>query len=218
MGGDLHYTGPRALEREEGAAVAGIVTQRRGGADDPGVGARLYGWLQLLTGLFVLGLLFLLVFRGFAERSMQTLKARPGLSVALGLLAFIGIPVVIGLVFFLGAFVGGAWLGIFGLALFGIALSLCFPLIAAFLALQLVTRIKRGPTASWWPMLLGLVVLTALLFIPVLGPLVAFATVLFGLGAIVLTMIPTLRFTSTPTAATAPLPPTPAEASTAFRE
>ncbi len=211
--GDVRFTGPGSIERERGSSVAGTVLQRRAEVSESGAFALLYGWLQLFMGLFLLGLVFALVFRGFLRRSLETLRIHPGLSVVAGAAALLGVPLIIGLVFFLGAFVGGAWLGLFGLAVYGIALTLCFPLIAASLGLVVVQRFRSGATAEWWPMLLGLVVLSALLFVPLLGPLVALVTVLFGLGAIVLTLIPTLRFTSTPTAETAPLPSTSASMS-----
>lgn len=196
LGGDLELTGPRALERDPGAHIAGTITQRRApGGDEPGVAAFLYGWLQILTGLFVLGLVLLLLFPRFSERATSTLRDHPGKSFGLGVLALLGVPLLVGLVFVVGTFVGGAWLGFFGLALYGIAIGLSVPLVAAFLGRASVRRLKRGPTASWWPMLLGLVVLTALYLIPFVGPLLGLATVLFGLGALVLSWLGTLRST-----------------------
>lgn len=198
LGGDLDFTGPRALERDPGSHVAGTITQRRAPtSDEGGIGALLYGWLQVLTGLFVLGLVLLLVFPRFTDRAMDALRAHPGKSLGLGVAALLGVPIVIGLVFFLGTFVGGAWLGFVGLTVYGVALLFTVPLVAASLTLALVRRARRREaTASWWQLLLGLVVLTLLFVIPFVGPLLLLATVLFGLGALVLSWLGTVRATS----------------------
>lgn len=198
LGGDLDFTGPRAIERAPGAHVAGEITQRRApGTGRPNVGAFFYGWLQVLTGLFALGLVLLFLFPRFSERATTMLERHPGKSAGFGAIALLGIPLAIGLVFAIGSVVGGAWLGLFGLALYGLALGLSVPLVAAFLGVALVRRLRGGRApAAWWPMLLGLVVLTALYLVPFLGPLVALATLLFGLGALVLSWLGTLRATT----------------------
>lgn len=210
VNGDVRYAGPEDVVRESGSLVAGAIIQR----PLPGAGPRwlmtLLGWVQLLVGMFVLGLLWLTLFRGFAQRSMHALRTRPALSFGVGTAVLLGTPPAIALVFVLGSVLGGAWLGLFGLAIYAMAVALTFPFIAATLGLAVTRRAPIGIGNLWWPLLGALVPLTILLQVPVLGPLVALACTTFGLGAIAVTLVPTLRFTRAPTAETAPLPSTPA--------
>lgn len=210
VNGDVRYAGPEDVVRESGSLVAGAIIQR----PLPGAGPRwlmtLLGWVQLLVGMFVLGLLWLTLFRGFAQRSMHALRTRPALSFGVGTAVLLGTPPAIGLVLVLGSVLGGAWLGLFGLAIYGMAIALTFPFIAATLGLAVTRRAPIGIGNLWWPLLGALVPLTILMQVPVLGPLVALACATFGLGAIAVTLLPTLRFTRSPTVETAPLPSTPA--------
>ncbi len=134
MIGDVTYTGPEDIVRHRGSIVGGAIVQHPFVGAGPRWLAMVLGWLPLLVGMFALGLIWLLAFRGFAQRSIQTLREHPGQSFGIGTAALLGVPLVIGLVFVVGAFVGGAWLGVLGIAIYGVALALCCPLLEHLVA------------------------------------------------------------------------------------
>lgn len=191
IGGDLDYRSEREARVAQGAVVAGSmerlpVEHRQRGSPLPGA---LLFWVRWLIGLFALGLLLVLVSPNFARRAPAMLRQQPWLSLGWGTALFVGLPLVAGLVFLVGLLIGGWWLGLFILALHAMALALCFPVVGMLVGRWLLERLHKTEAHLVMALLVGLVLLTLVGLVPVLGWLVVMATLFFGLGALLLTAV-----------------------------
>lgn len=220
----------------DGAHVQGDLTWPRGHAPEIHAGARVDGrrietearepeGMSMMEGPgivvgIILGTLSLwlltLVLRAVVPPVMQgaetLLRARPGLSLAVGLLALIVAPIVAILAF---VTVIGVPLGFVILAAYVALLVIGVPVAIDVVVDVVLGRARKGrPISTGWRVLalaLASLVFVALTQIPIVGGLVALAAVLLGLGALVLRAVrrsavgPTIGGGSTlgtPTAAT----------------
>lgn len=147
----------------------------------------LFFWVRGVIGLTALGLLVGLLSPRFARALPQTLRTAPWKSLGIGAVALIGLPLAAGLVFVLGAAVGGWWIGLIVLAALGAAVALCFPAVGYALGQWLLEKTHARRRRRIVALVGGVALLTLALAIPVLGFLIGLATVLFGLGALLLT-------------------------------
>jgi hypothetical protein len=145
------------------------------------------GWFRSMVGLFALGLLLVFLLPDFSRRLPATLRQSPWRSLGWGAAAFVGIPILAALIFLVGALLGGWWIGLIALGLYAVALALCFPVVGMFIGRWLLERFGKAGTPMVLALLLGLALLTLVGRVPVLGALIVLATLLFGLGALVLT-------------------------------
>ncbi len=186
IGGSLRYRSENEAELASGATVAGSVERSTPERQLPGPVAYVVGWARWLVGLFALGLLLVLLTPDFARRASATLRQSPWRSLGWGALAFLGTPFLAALVFLLGVLIGGWWIGLLALGLYLLALALCFPVVGMFLGRWLLDRFGKAGTSLVLALLLGLVLLTLAGTVPVLGGVIVLATLLFGLGALVI--------------------------------
>jgi cytoskeletal protein CcmA (bactofilin family) len=190
VNGNLSYRGDRDAQIASGAVVAGSVERlpaRHAESRGPFLGV--YFWLRSLVGLFALGLLFALLAPRFARRVTAMLHQRPLPSLGWGAALFVSLPLLAALVFLVGMLIGGWWLGLFIMALYAFAIALSFPVVGLFLGRWLLERFHKTGAHLAMALLLGLVLLTLAGRVPVLGALVALATILFGLGALLLSVV-----------------------------
>lgn len=188
IGGTLRYRSPQAAEIASGATVAGPTVHsspERGPAEGPL--RYVIGWLRSLVGLFALGMLLVLITPNFARRAPTTLRQAPWRSLGWGTAVFVGTPFIAALIFLVGVLLGGWWIGLFTLGLYAVALALCFPVVGMVIGSWLMDRFRKAGTPLVLALLLGLALLTLVGQVPVLGALIVLATLLFGLGALVLT-------------------------------
>lgn len=188
IGGSLRYRAGQEAEIAGGATVAGPL-ERLSPTEQPGRGPGLFifGWFRLLVGLFALGLLLVLLLPDFSRRVPVTLIQAPWRSLGWGAATLVGLPLLAALVFLVGALLGGWWIGLIILGAYAVALALCFPVVGMFIGRWVLERFGKAGPSMVLALLLGLVLLTLVGLVPVLGGLIALATVLFGLGALVLT-------------------------------
>jgi len=139
-------------------------------------------WLTGLVGLLILGLLVVLFFPGFARRSGEALVRSPLLSLAVGALVLIGLPILAILFFIIGALIGGWWIGFVVLALFIVLIALSIPVASVGIGGALL-RVTQRPTPAWLALVLGLVVLLLVALVPIVGGIAIFLALLFGVGA-----------------------------------
>lgn len=194
INGDLSYRSDKDAQLASGAVVTGSV-ERLSPQRAHGRGGALvaFFWVRWLVGLFALGLLLVLLFPGFARRSSTMLRQQPLPSLGWGAALFVGIPIAAALVFMVGLLVGGWWIGLFILALYGLAVALSFPVVGMLLGRWLLERFHKTGTHLVLALLVGLVLLSLVRLVPILGELVLLATVLFGLGALLLTVVKSHR-------------------------
>jgi hypothetical protein len=161
-----------------GATIGGTSKRLQTNTNWEGFGwvGRLGWWLAVSVSTLVVGLVLVwLVGRG-AARILEAGRTRIGPSIGWGLLVFFGLPIlaVIALVTVVGIPLG---LGLLA------ALLLIYALGYSAAAWVLGRSIVRGPTAWVVAFLVGWAILRVVALVPILGGLVWFAAVVFGLGA-----------------------------------
>ncbi len=89
------------------------------------------------------------------------------------------------LVFGLGLVIGGWWIGLVLLTLYAILAVAGYLAVAEWLGLAAlcISKVEARPV---WALLLGLLILGLATVIPVLGGLVVFGAIVFGIGAVTL--------------------------------
>lgn len=211
--GDLIYSSNNQAFIAPTAKVAGrIVRNPAGGAVQPQPSPAqrfldaLIGWVRALVGLFALGLVVVLLFPGLTRRTVSVYTSSPWASLGLGIVLLIGIPILAFVIFVVGLLVGGWWLALIALALYALALVVAYVLSALFVGWRGLELLRRRGVHPLLALLAGLVVLTLLGLVPVLGVLLTILAVAFGLGALAITL--TRRRPGGP--AVAPAAPAPA--------
>lgn len=139
-------------------------------------------WARGLVGLLILGLLLVFFFPGFSRRAGEVLVRSPWLSLAVGALVLIGLPILAILFFIVGALIGGWWIGLVVLALCVVLVALSIPVASVGVGGALL-RVTQRPAPAWLALLLGLVVVLLVALVPIVGGIVIFLALLFGIGA-----------------------------------
>jgi cytoskeletal protein CcmA (bactofilin family) len=183
--GSLSYTSPQDASIASGATVRGQTSRSAPPAGPtsvaPGPAAFAIDWVRGLVGLLLLGLFLVLFFPAFARRSGEALVRSPFVSLGVGCLVLIGIPVVAVLLFVVGALIGGWWLGLVALAFYFAAIAVSLPVAALGVGASIM-RVTGRPAQLVIALVVGLIVLLLIGAVPVLGAVVLFIAVLFGLG------------------------------------
>ena len=192
VGGSLTYTSKNEAQIVNPSSVKGSsVRQSPDNGRAPlfsGTAALVVEWLKGLIGLLILGILVVFFFPGFARRAGEALVRSPWLTLGIGALVLIGLPILSVIFFAVGGLIGGWWIGFVVLALFGVALALSIPVAAVGIGGALL-RVAQRPVPVWFALLIGLIVLLLVALIPILGGLVIFCALLFGMGATTMAVI-----------------------------
>ena len=192
IGGNLKYTSKNEAQIANTSSVKGS-TERQTPADDraplvTGPAALVVEWLRGLIGLLILGILVVFFFPGFSRRAGEALVRSPWLTLAIGALVLVGLPILSVVFFAVGALIGGWWIGFVVLALFVVVLALSIPVAAVGVGGALL-RMTRRPVPVWLALFIGLIVLLLVALIPILGGLVIFCALLFGMGATTIAVV-----------------------------
>jgi cytoskeletal protein CcmA (bactofilin family) len=192
IGGSLKYTSKNEAQIANASSVKGA-TERQTPANDrtplvTGPAALVIEWLKGLIGLLILGILVVFFFPGFARRAGEALVRSPWLTLAIGALVLIGLPILAIVFFAVGALIGGWWIGFVVLSLFVVVLALSIPVAAVGVGGALL-RVARRPVPVWLALLIGLIALLLVALIPILGGLVIFCALLFGMGATTMAVV-----------------------------
>ncbi len=192
VGGNLKYTSKTEAQIANTSSVKGS-TERQipesGRAPlVTGPAALVLEWLKGLIGLLILGILVVFFFPGFSRRAGEALVHSPWLTLAIGALVLVGLPILAVVFFAVGALIGGWWIGFVVLALLVVALALSIPVAAVGIGGALL-RIARRPVPVWFALLIGLIVLLLVALIPILGGIVIFCALLFGIGATTIAVV-----------------------------
>jgi cytoskeletal protein CcmA (bactofilin family) len=183
--GSLWYTSPQDATIASGATVRGQTSRTAPPAGPtsvaPGPAAFAIDWLRGLVGLLLLGLFLVLFFPAFARRSGEALVRSPFVSLGVGCLVLIGIPAVAVLLFIVGGLIGGWWLGLVALAFYFAAIAVSLPVSALGVGASIM-RVTGRPAQLVIALVVGLIVLLLVGAVPILGAVVLFIAVLFGLG------------------------------------
>lgn len=193
VGGNLVYTSKNPATLAPGASVRGKITHNQPPTVAPPspaarIGAGIVGWIRTLVGLFVLGILLVLLVPRFSTRTINTLEGAPWASLGLGFALLVGVPVLAVLVFALGLLIGGWWIALVLLALYGIALALGYVVSGLTIGCWLAHRLGRTGASLIGALLAGLVILLLVGLVPILGGIVELLALIVGLGALTLTL------------------------------
>jgi len=186
IAGNLDYTSNNQAQLVNGAHVAGTVTRHTPTDAGPNLGRGLLGWLRGLIGIFALGLLAILLLPRFSTRSIDILRSEPWLSLGIGAAIVVVTPIVAVIAFIVGLLIGGWWLGLLLVPLWILALALGYVVSGFLLGRLIFAQLGWGQYHDAIALLGGLVLLTVLGLIPVLGVLVGLAALVFGTGALAL--------------------------------
>ncbi len=192
IGGNLKYTSKNEAQIANASSVKGGI-ERQTPANDraplvTGPAALVVEWLKGLIGLLILGILVVFFFPGFSRRAGEALVRSPWLTLAIGALVLIGLPILAVVFFAVGALIGGWWIGFVVLALFVVVLALSIPVAAVGVGGALL-RVARRPVPVWLALIIGLIVLLLVALIPILGGLVILCALLFGMGATTIAVV-----------------------------
>ena len=192
VGGNLKYTSKNEAQVANTSSVKGSterVTPDGGRAPlVTGPAALVVEWLKGLIGLLILGILVVFFFPGFARRAGEALVRSPWLTLAIGALVLIGLPILAIVFFAVGALIGGWWIGFVVLSLFVVVLALSIPVAAVGVGGALL-RMTRRPVPVWLALFIGLIALLLIALIPILGGLVIFCALVFGMGATTIAVV-----------------------------
>jgi cytoskeletal protein CcmA (bactofilin family) len=193
VGGNLKYTSKTEAQIANTSSVKGTIQRETPKEDDrapivTGPAALVLDWIKGLIGLLILGILVVFFFPGFSRRAGEALVRSPWISLAVGALVLIGLPILAILFFAVGVLIGGWWIGLVVIAIYGVLLALSIPVAGVGVG-GAILRLSRRPVPVWLALLIGLVVLLLVALIPILGPLVFFIACLFGLGAAAIAVI-----------------------------
>ncbi|TMC46141.1 MAG: hypothetical protein E6J23_03535 [Chloroflexi bacterium] len=201
VGGSLKYTSKNEAQIANASSVKGSIERQ---APDngraplfTGTAALVVEWLKGLIGLLILGILVVFFFPGFSRRAGEALVHSPWMTLAIGVLVLIGLPILSIVFFAVGYLIGGWWIGFVVLALFVVALALSIPVAAVGIGGALL-RIARRPVPVWLALLIGLVVLLLIALIPILGGIVIIGALLFGMGATTIAVVGNRRAEAAP--------------------
>jgi cytoskeletal protein CcmA (bactofilin family) len=201
VGGNLKYTSKNEAQIANPASVKGS-TERQVPESGraplvTGPAALVLEWLKGLIGLLILGILVVFFFPGFSRRAGEALVRSPWMTLAIGALVLIGLPILSILFFAVGALIGGWWIGCVVLARFVVVLALSIPVAAVGVGGALL-RVARRPVPVWLALFIGLVILLLVALIPILGGLVIFCALLFGMGATTIAVVGNRRAEAVP--------------------
>lgn len=185
--GSLTYTSANEAQIAVPGSVKGRTERRvpESTTETPAVegpAALAVDWLRGLVGLLILGLLVVFFFPGFSRRAGEALVRSPWMSLAVGALVLIGLPILAILFFIVGALIGGWWIGFVVLALCIVLIALSIPVASVGVGGALL-RVTQSPAPAWLALLLGLIVVLLVALVPIIGGIVIFLAVLFGMGA-----------------------------------
>jgi cytoskeletal protein CcmA (bactofilin family) len=186
IGGNLEYYSERQSE-VPGGTVAGQVqyhpVQREQRQPPLLNGLFDFGGLVWLVGSAILGALAIVMAPRASARAVELGRQQPLLTFGLGLLALFAVPVAAVLI---GITLVGIPLALAVAALYAVGLMLAWPALGLIVGAEVGRWVpRREPLPVLAALVVGLIVLHLVTHVPVLGGLVAFLGLTFGLGLIV---------------------------------
>lgn len=177
--GNVIYSSPNAIRIADSAKVTGKVIRQPYSVKRAGPNP-FAAWLLRFIAMWIFGAVLISLFPGWTKAASDQLMSKPGWSFLWGLIIFIVTPIaiLIALVTLIGIPLSVAVLAVYILAL----------LLAGIITSVTVGRLIARNASIWLQLLVGLLVLSVIAAIPFLGGLVQFLVILFGLGALALSV------------------------------
>jgi len=182
--GQLRYRSPNPARIDPEAKILGPVVAAAFEMPRPRAG-HTGGRIFVTLSVIVTAALLYLLFPGFSLATARAVRVSPWANLGIGFAILAGGPLVVILLF---ASLLGLWLGLIALALYLVLLLLGYLTGALFLADRGLALAQPGREhGRWWviaALAAVLILLCLLRLVPVLGGLVSFVLMLFGLGAL----------------------------------
>jgi len=192
--GDLTYTSEEKADIQSGAQIGGVtihnlpeVKEKRARGFPfvlfSGIGGKVTGFFMAL----ILGLVVILLAPRRLTSIAESIRTRPGPSAGWGALILFATPIAAIIVCIT---IIGIPLGLIALALWGIAIYLAQIPVGLFIGHWIIGHFRgvEGKAIMIGALALGLVILRLLRLIPHLGFFIGLAVILFGLGAVIVTL------------------------------
>ncbi len=186
--GDLKYTSANSAKLSSKAQVSGKIVHRKPPKPKKRavpVLAKALGWLWHLASMLVIGLVIALLFPKSLKGVEKALSNQLWPSLGIGFGGLFLVPIAIMFVFFT---VIGIPLALITLALYLIAIYLSQIYAAASIGSIILRRLAGRELWLGLGVIIGIFALALLQLIPILGGLITFAVILFGLGAMLLSI------------------------------
>jgi cytoskeletal protein CcmA (bactofilin family) len=180
--GDFVVESPRPPDVSPDARILGRVRHEPAGARG-GWMAWPNVWLWSFLGLFILGAAIYFVAPMWPREVGGVLRARPGASLFSGLVLLLLVPVAI--VAFAVTMVGIP-LALVALGLYMALLLLSAALVSYRLGDWILTRLGRVWVSRWLPLTVGVLALSLMMSLPIVGLFVSLVVMTWGAGAIFL--------------------------------
>lgn len=183
--GNLTYISENEADIQSGAQIGGTTTHQLPKIVEPakvgifsGILGKVLGFLMIL----VIGIIIVVLAPRRTALIADSIRNKPWWSLGWGAVILIGTPIAAILVCIT---IVGIPLGLIGLALYGIAIYLSQIPVGLFIGRWIIGRFRGVETKAIMvgALALGLAILSLLRLIPYLGFAIGLATVLFGLGA-----------------------------------
>jgi cytoskeletal protein CcmA (bactofilin family) len=184
--GDLIYGSDQDADIQSGAQISGMITRNPPSPDRE----RLPSWRSISTGIgfvaffmsLLTGLIIVLLAPKWLESTTDYIIAKPGPSVGWGAVILFATPVAALIAFII---VIGIPVSLITLALYAIAIYISQIPVCLLIGRWIISRFRsvEGKAIMFGALALGLFIYRILRMIPFLGGLIVLAAILFGLGA-----------------------------------
>ncbi|MCA9927273.1 MAG: hypothetical protein KC419_02300 [Anaerolineales bacterium] len=208
IGGDFTYRSPQSFDIPSNAIEGDVdftqETVSMDNASQPSTGQAVWRHVRRFITLALIGTLLIWQAPSFVTRLSEQLREKPVPSLGWGALVYFGVPVIV-LVLIVAAILlailfGSLQFGNLGSAVVFVMLAVVFAFMVAFvLVLLYLTKIIVGyfvghqilqrvspalADTPYWPLLLGLLLVVAVIALPWLGGLVNWIIAIVGVGAL----------------------------------
>ncbi len=189
VSGDITYWSNTDANVHKGAKLTGGLTKNtppKGFSVSPAkvlsvaTGVNIFFQIMALISSFVIGFLLIRFFPNSTKTVLAALEKRPWASLGIGLLTLILTPIIIVLLLIIILTIP---IALILLAAYLVALYLTRIYISYFIGKKLFYQFTKKEY-NYWALLVGLVIFAIISLIPIIGGILVFLSVLFGLGAI----------------------------------
>lgn len=181
IGGNLKYTSPVEAEIANPEAISGTVEYQQPSPKTTNWTEVLMKKFYQLAGLILIGLVLLGIRKKSFATVSEVMKKKPWASLLIGLAVLVATPVVM-LILIITAI--GIPLALLLLAGYLILLGISVIYSAYYLGVLVVDGLNKKPINPFVALIIGLFILVILSIVPLLGGLLIFLFILFGLGAL----------------------------------
>ena len=189
INGDLIYWSDRPASIDRNAKITGSVTQKTPPMPSPEKAFGIFARICLLATLIsfistlIIGLLLIYFYPKYNRGVVSTLRKNPLTSLGIGFLTLVVAPIFLIIIF---STVVGIPLALILLASYLITIYLARIYVIFWAGVTIFERLGKR-VHEGWALVVGLIIYFILTIIPVIGGIITFVVVLFGLGAAILT-------------------------------